>query len=141
MSSGARDFFRVRSDLEGSICKAESDSGVILKVFCRRRCCSGLDACALSGCAVRGGITQQYTSQQCSECGHIDVDNRPSRAVFHYQSCGYTEDADTNAAKNILGEGLSLLACPEKGAALIGHREPVQSDRSLKQEIRFRLVA
>ncbi|MGO9950975.1 MAG: zinc ribbon domain-containing protein [Dissulfurispiraceae bacterium] len=92
----------------------------------------------------RGGIVvlvPPHTSQKCSKCGHIDAGNRPSQAVFHCQACGHTENADTNAAKNILGEGLSLLACPEKGAALIGHREPVQSDRSLKQEIRFRLVA
>ena len=44
-------------------------------------------------------------------------------------------------AKNILREGLSRLACPEKGAAFIEHREMVQSGRSLKQEIRSRLVA
>jgi transposase len=93
----------------------------------------------------RGGIVvlvpPQYTSQKCSKCGHIHAYNRPSPAVFHCQACGYTEDADTHAAKNILGKGLSLLACPEKSAAFIGHREPVQSDRSLEQEIRSRLVA
>jgi len=93
----------------------------------------------------RGGtlvlVPPQFTSQKCSACGYVHADNRPSQAVFHCQACGHTENADNNAAKNILGEGLSLLACPEKGAALIGHREPVQSDRSLKQEIRSRLVA
>ena len=72
---------------------------------------------------------------------HIEVDNRPLQAVFHCQVCGHTENADTNAAKNILREGLSRLACPEKGAAFIEHREMVQSGRSLKQEIRSRLVA
>ena len=94
----------------------------------------------LSGSAVKPRHSQ-YTSQKCSECGHIDAHNRLSQAVFHCQACGCTEDADTNTAKNILGEGLFLFACPEKGAAPIGHREPVQSDRSLKQEIRSRLVA
>jgi putative transposase len=93
----------------------------------------------------RGGVLvlvpPQYTSQQCSECGHVDTDNRPSQAVFRCQVCGHTENADTNAAKNILREGLSRLACPEKGAAFIEHRETVQSGRSLKQEIRSRLVA
>jgi putative transposase len=93
----------------------------------------------------RGGVLvlvpPQYTSQQCSECGHVDADNRLSQAVFHCQACGHTENADTNAAKNILREGLSRLACPEKGAAFIEHRETVQSGRSLKQEIRSRLVA
>ena len=93
----------------------------------------------------RGGILvlvpPQYTSQQCSKCKHIDADNRPSQAVFQCQSCGHTENADTNAAKNILREGLSRLACPERGAAQIGHGETVQSDRSLKQEVRSRLLA
>jgi putative transposase len=84
---------------------------------------------------------QDSLCQQCSECGHVDTDNRPSQAVFHCQACGHTENADTNAAKNILREGLSRLACPEKGAAFIEHREMVQSGRSLKQEIRSRLVA
>jgi len=93
----------------------------------------------------RGGllvlVPPQYTSQKCSECGHIESANRPSQAVFHCQACGHTENADTNAAKNILREGLSRLACPEKGATFIEHRETVQSGRSLKHEIRSRLVA
>ena len=86
-------------------------------------------------------VPQQYTSQKCSECGRVDADNRPSQAVFHCRSCGHTENADTNAAKNVLREGLSRLACPERGADQIGHGETVQSDRALKQEVRSRLVA
>jgi putative transposase len=93
----------------------------------------------------RGGVLilvpPQYTSQKCSECGHIEADNRLSQAVFRCRVCGHTENADTNAAKNVLREGLSRLACPEKGVARTGHREMVPSDRSLKQEIRSRLVA
>ena len=93
----------------------------------------------------RGGllvlVPPQYTSQTCSECGHVSPDNRPSQAMFHCLACGHTENADTNAAKNILREGLSRLACPERGAAHMGHGEMVPLDHSLKQEIRSRLVA
>jgi transposase len=86
-------------------------------------------------------VPPQYTSQQYSKCSHIDADNRPSQAVFQCQVCGHTEDADTKTAKNILRDGLSRFACPEKGVAHIGHRETGLSDRSLKQGIRSRLVA
>lgn len=93
----------------------------------------------------RGGmlvlVSPQYTSQQCSKCRLIDDDNRPSQEVFHCQVCGHTENADTNAAKNILRERLCRLACPEKGVVHIGRRVTGQSDRSWKQEIRSRPVA
>ncbi len=83
----------------------------------------------------RGGILilvpPQYTSQECSECGHTEKANRPSQKIFHCQACGYTENADTNAAKNILREGLSRLACGDAA----------QSVRSVKQEVRFRIAA
>jgi putative transposase len=93
----------------------------------------------------RGGVLvlvpPQYKSQKCSECWHIEADNRPSQAVFLCKDCGHTENAGTNAAKHILREGLARLACPEKGVAHTGHREMVLSDRSLTQEIRSRLVS
>ena len=72
---------------------------------------------------------------------HIDADTRLSQAVFHCRVCAHTVNADTNAAKNILREELSRLACPKKGVVRIGHRETGPSDRSLKQERRSRLVA
>ncbi|HUW64592.1 MAG TPA: transposase [Spirochaetia bacterium] len=45
-------------------------------------------------------VVPEYTSQECSECGHVDKENRNGK-VFKCKRCGYTEDADVNAAKNI----------------------------------------
>ena len=50
-------------------------------------------------------INPAYTSLRCSECGHTDKGNRKNQAVFCCLSCGYTSNADVNAAQNILAEG------------------------------------
>ena len=76
----------------------------------------------------RGGyviaIPPQHTSQRCSCCGHISRDNRMTQAKFECVECGHSENADINAARNILAAGHAVLACGEM----------VQSDRSMKQE-------
>ena len=46
-------------------------------------------------------INPAYTSQKCSECGYIDENNRNGRN-FKCLKCNHSEDADSNAAKNIL---------------------------------------
>lgn len=56
-------------------------------------------------------IDPKYTSQTCSHCGHLHQDNRKSQAVFLCMACGYKNNADTNAAINILRLGQSQLAC------------------------------
>jgi len=53
-------------------------------------------------------VNPAYTSRRCSECGYTANDNRKSQAVFCCQSCGYTENADVNAARNILAAGLAV---------------------------------
>jgi putative transposase len=55
-------------------------------------------------------IPSYYTSQTCSLCGHVEADNRKSQANFVCLKCGHTENADVNAAKNILGLGLQSVA-------------------------------
>ena len=52
-----------------------------------------------------------YTSQRCSGCGHSAKENRPSQAVFRCMACGHEENADVNAAKNILTVGQTGMAC------------------------------
>jgi len=56
--------------------------------------------------AKRVGVRVQvidgaYTSQQCSACGFVHPNNRPSQAAFRCLACGHTENADLNAARNI----------------------------------------
>lgn len=54
-------------------------------------------------------VPPAYTSQGCSECGYIDKDNRQTQAEFKCLACGHAENADINAAKNILSRGLYML--------------------------------
>jgi len=42
-----------------------------------------------------------YSSQTCSNCGHMSKSNRKSQSAFLCQSCGYADHADTNAARNL----------------------------------------
>jgi transposase len=46
-------------------------------------------------------VPAAYTSQRCSACGHIAPENRESQAVFLCTACGYSCNADVNAARNI----------------------------------------
>jgi len=57
-------------------------------------------------------VNPRHTSQRCSYCGHTAKKNRVSQEVFRCQVCGYEENADVNAAKNILTVGQTgMMAC------------------------------
>ncbi len=43
-------------------------------------------------------VDPRYTSQACHICGSVDKANRPSQSVFLCTSCGYSANADVNAA-------------------------------------------
>ena len=45
-----------------------------------------------------------YTSQTCHSCGHVGKDNR-KQSDFKCTACGHADDADVNAALNILAFG------------------------------------
>ncbi len=60
-------------------------------------------------------INPAYTSQACSACGHVSKENRTSQAVFKCVACGHAENADLNAARNILASGIGATA---RGGAL-----------------------
>lgn len=66
-------------------------------------------------------VPPQYTSQICSSCGNL-VGKSLSVRTHICPYCGYTDDRDVNAAKNILGRGTAIRtqrgplgrACPKK---------------------------
>lgn len=47
-------------------------------------------------------VDPKHTSQACAECGVVDKENRKKQAEFKCVSCGHEDNADINAAKNIL---------------------------------------
>lgn len=57
-------------------------------------------------------VPPAYTSQTCSVCGHVHKDNRRSQSDFCCLACGHAENADVNAAKNILSLGLKTGGLP-----------------------------
>lgn len=46
-------------------------------------------------------VQASYTSKMCPNCGCIEDENRQSQEVFECVDCGYKDNADFNAAKNI----------------------------------------
>ena len=48
-----------------------------------------------------GFVDPRYTSQKCSQCGHIERGNRPTQSEFRCKKCGFECHADLNAALNI----------------------------------------
>ncbi len=71
-------------------------------------------------------INPRNTSRCCPQCGHTDKENRKSQAKFSCQECGYSENADFVAAKNILAAGHAVLACGEGSLERSVKQEPAQ---------------
>lgn len=46
-------------------------------------------------------VQASYTSKMCPICGCIEDENRPNQEAFECIECGYKDNADFNAAKNI----------------------------------------
>ena len=51
-------------------------------------------------------VDPKNTSRRCSSCGHVAQENRESQAVFLCKKCGHSDNADHNAAINILERAL-----------------------------------
>ncbi|MEN8227586.1 MAG: transposase [Bacteroidota bacterium] len=56
-------------------------------------------------------VNPRHTSQRCSCCDYTAKENRISQALFRCQVCGHEENADINAAKNVLTVGQTGMAC------------------------------
>ena len=76
--------------------------------------------------AWKGGmlaeVDYRHTSQTCSCCSHTAKENRPTQAEFECRSCGHRENADVNAARNILTVGQTGMAC-EKANRISGRQQ------------------
>ena len=47
-------------------------------------------------------VQASYTSKMCPVCGCIEDENRPNQETFECIECGHSDNADVNAAVNIL---------------------------------------
>lgn len=58
-------------------------------------------------------VNPRYTSQRCSQCGHIDRNNRPKeekgQAFFQCTHCGYKANADYNASVNLATKNIDKI--------------------------------
>jgi len=54
-------------------------------------------------------VNPAYSSQDCFKCGHRSKENRKTQSLFECVSCGHLDNADLNAANNLLKRGQSLL--------------------------------
>ena len=76
-------------------------------------------------------VAPHYTSQCCSQCGYTDKKNRNRQSQFECQECSYRNNADINAANNILAAGHAVLACGEEPLGASAKQEPLRKSDPL----------
>jgi len=76
-------------------------------------------------------VPPAYTSLRCSACGHTAKENRESQAVFRCRFCGYSTNADVNAAINICAAGLAVTG--RGGTSHVGPDAAQHSDPAKRQ--------
>lgn len=59
-------------------------------------------------------VDPRNTSRTCSACGHCDKANRKNQSEFVCQHCGYSANADFNAARNLRDLGLGCRKPPSE---------------------------
>jgi putative transposase len=70
-------------------------------------------------------VNPAFSSQRCSACGQVDAKSRESQARFVCTACGFADNADMNAARNIAA-GHAVTARGGYGVARPMNREPQQ---------------
>jgi len=60
-------------------------------------------------------VDPKNTSRECPICGHTAKENRCTQADFICVACGHADNADVNAAINILRAGHARIACRANG--------------------------
>jgi transposase len=68
-------------------------------------------------------VPAAHTSQRCSACGTVDREARESQAAFRCRACGFSANADVNAAANIAAR-YAVTARGGRALALPANREP-----------------
>ena len=74
-------------------------------------------------------VPPQYTSQECSACGHTAKANRRSQECFVCAACGFEKHADWNAAINVRRAGLARIACEVSGISRQQQEPPEATGR------------
>ncbi len=74
-------------------------------------------------------IDPAFTSQTCNVCGRVDKASRPSQAEFTCVACGHADNADLNAARNIMASGIGASA--RRGALALATPVTRETDRKL----------
>jgi IS605 OrfB family transposase len=75
-------------------------------------------------------IDQHHTSQTCSVCSAVDAASRESQARFRCRACGWSDNADVNAARVILARALERTA----GGPSVAARGGLAVGRPVKRE-------
>ncbi len=78
-------------------------------------------------------VDARYSSQACSRCGHIEKRNRTCQSEFSCKKCGYSTNADLNAAYNLASRATRAtggLSVSEPIVSVLGPgTSPVSLDR------------
>ena len=79
-------------------------------------------------------VNPAYTSQRCAACGHTCTENRPAQARFACRECAHSDNADVNAAKNILA---SATGAAGRGEALALATSTIRQQMSERDHVKL----